>query len=123
MYDGPCYAGISPHLRCIKNSSNNHNLYLIAGACLGSNALGYVLDRLYPPVAPCAPFCPCCRDSVQDNWGHHLSGECKATASLYKELSAELEQLMKEVAPDWGGQVLGCIHELSVGGAALNCGR
>ena len=104
MYDGPCNARISPHLECIKNSNNNHNLYLIAGARVGSIALGYVLDRLYPPVAPSSPFCPCCRDSVQDTWGHQLSGECKATASLYKELSPELEKLMKEVAPGWGGR-------------------
>jgi hypothetical protein len=90
---------------------------------VGSIALGYVLDRLYPPVAPSAPYCPCCRDSVQDTWGHHLSGECKATASLYEELSPTLEQLMKEVAPGWGGQVLGCIHELSVGGADLGSTR
>ena len=122
MYSGPCYAGISPHLECTKNSSNNHNLYLIASARFGSIALGYVLDRLYPPVAPSAPFYPCSRASVQDTWGHHVSGECKAAALLYKELSPKPEQQVKEVAPGWE-QVLGCTHKLPVGDIDLSSAR
>ena len=52
LYEGPSYASISPHLRCIRNSSCAHHMYLISGARTGSIALGYVLDRLYPPRCP-----------------------------------------------------------------------
>ena len=64
LYEGPSYASISPHLRCIRNSSCAHHIYLVSGARTGPIALGYVLDRPYPPVAPRTPFCPCCRAEV-----------------------------------------------------------
>ena len=123
MYDVTCYAGISPHLECTKNSCNNHNLYLIAGARAGPIALGYVLDRLYPPSAPCAPFCPCCRDSVQDTLGHQLSGECKGTRVAVRKTVSEAREANEGVGTRMVGQVLGCILELPVGSADLGSAR
>ena len=104
LYEGPSYASISPHLRCIRNSSCAHHIYLISGARTGSIALRYILYHLYPPVAPRTPFCPCCRAEVQDTWGHHLNGKCQATSTLHGKMSSPLVSFMQLEAPDWYGR-------------------